>query len=62
MPQLVFLGLLAVGGYVAWKALKKEMARVDNKVREAEKVRAEDRGETLELDRATGRYRPRERE
>jgi len=61
MPQLIFLGLVAAGGYYAWKALKKEMARVDVKVREAERVKAEDRGELLERDPETGHYRPRER-
>ncbi len=62
MPQLIFLGLVAAGGYYAFKALKKEMARVDQKVRDAEKVGAQERGETLVLDPKTGHYRPADKE
>ena len=36
MPQLLIVGAAVVGGWYAWKALKREMARVD---REVEAVR-----------------------
>jgi hypothetical protein len=64
MPQLIFLGLLAVGGYIAWKAIKREMARVDEKVRKA-KMEREGKGkptETLEYDEETGTYRPKDKD
>ena len=60
MPQLIFLGLLAVGGYFAWKAVKREMARVDKKIRKAKMDRAGKPTETLEYDEETGTYRPKD--
>ncbi len=60
MPQLIFLGLLAVGGYFAWKAIKREMARVDQKIRKAKMEREGKPTETLEYDENTGTYRPRD--
>ncbi len=53
MPQLVILGLLGYGGWFAWRALKREMKRVD---REVEAVRKSP-SETLERDPQTGRYK-----
>ena len=32
MPQLIIIGAVLVGGWYAWKALKREMARVDREV------------------------------
>jgi hypothetical protein len=53
MPQLVILAAIASGGWLAWKVLKREMARVD---RELASVRERPK-ETLVRDPATGRYR-----
>jgi len=60
MPQLIFLGLLAVGGYFAWKVLKREMARVDEKIRKAKMDKAGKPTEMLEYDEKTGTYRPKD--
>ncbi len=60
MPQLIFLGLIAVGGYFAWKVVKREMARVDKKVRKAKMEREGKPTETLEYDEKTGTYRPKD--
>ena len=38
MPQLILLGLVAVGGIFIWRVVKREMARVDEKVRKAKNV------------------------
>ena len=62
MPQLIFLGLIAVGGYFAWKAIKREMARVDQKVRKAKMEREGKPTETLEYDETTGTYRPKDKD
>ena len=53
MPQLIIIGVVLVGGWLAWKALKREMARVDN---ELEAVRKRPT-ETLVEDPKTGKYR-----
>jgi hypothetical protein len=58
MPQLLIIGAALVGGWYAWKALKREMARVD---REVEAVRKRP-SETLERDAQTGRYKLRDKE
>lgn len=58
MPQILIIGAVLVGGWLAWKALKREMARVD---RELEAVRQRPT-ETLTKDPTTGRYRIKERE
>ncbi|SEP67665.1 hypothetical protein SAMN05216548_101236 [Faunimonas pinastri] len=57
MPQFILLGVIVAGGAYAWKALKREMTRVD---REMTSVR-ERPTDTLELDPATGRYTPKKR-
>lgn len=62
MPQLIILGLIAVGGYFAWKVLKREMARVDEKVRKAKMEREGKPTETLEYDEETGTYRPNDKD
>jgi hypothetical protein len=54
MTQLLIIGAAVIGGWYAWKVLKREMARVD---REVEAVRKRPT-ETLEKDPETGRYRP----
>jgi hypothetical protein len=56
MPQLLLVGLAVAGGWYAWKAIKREMERID---REVEAVRNAP-SETLERDPETGRYRLRE--
>ena len=53
MPQLIIIGVVLVGGWYAWKTLKREMARVD---REVEAVRKRP-SETLQQDPKTGKYR-----
>ena len=53
MAQLLIVGAALVGGWYAWKAIKREMARID---REVEAVRKEPE-ETLERDPETGRYK-----
>ena len=53
MPQLLIVGAALVGGWYAWRAIKREMARID---REVEAVRKEPE-ETLERDPETGRYK-----
>jgi 3-mercaptopyruvate sulfurtransferase SseA len=58
MPQFLIIGAVLVGGWAAWKALKREMARVD---REVEAVRKPPT-ETLTRDPETGRYRVKENE
>jgi hypothetical protein len=52
VPQLLIVGAALVGGWYLWKALKREMARVD---REVEAVRSPP-SETLKRDERTGRY------
>jgi 3-mercaptopyruvate sulfurtransferase SseA len=53
MPQLIIIGVVLVGGWMAWKALKREMARVDNELEAVRKRPAE----TLVQDPETGKYR-----
>jgi hypothetical protein len=60
MPQLIFLALVAVGGYYAVKAIKREMARVDREVKQARDETKTKPETTLEQDPETGRYRPKE--
>jgi hypothetical protein len=52
MPQLLIIGAALIGGWYAWKILKREMARVD---REVEAVRSRP-SETLKRDDSTGRF------
>lgn len=58
MPQFLIIGAVVAGGLYAWKALKREMARVD---RELEAVRNKP-AETLEHDPQTGRYKLKDKE
>jgi hypothetical protein len=58
MPQLLIIGVVLIGGWYAWKVLKREMARVD---RELEAVRKKP-AETLEHDPQTGRYKLKDKE
>ena len=58
MPQFLIIGAALVGGWAAWKVLKREMARVD---REMEAVR-ERPTETLQRDPETGCYRLEDRD
>lgn len=51
--QLLLIGAALVGGWYAWKTLKREMARVDREV-DAVRKAPED---TLEHDPKTGRYK-----
>ncbi len=53
MVQVLVVGAAVLGGWYAWKAIKREMARID---REVEAVRKEPE-ETLERDPETGRYK-----
>ncbi len=56
MPQLMIIGGLLVGGWLAWKAVKREMARVG---RELNRARGRPT-ETLTQDPKTGKYRPKD--
>lgn len=56
--QLILIGAAVAGGWYAWKALKREMARIDREVEAVRKLPSE----TLERDPQTGRYRPKEGE
>jgi hypothetical protein len=58
MVQVLIVGVVLVGGWYAWKALKREMARVDAEVEAARKLPSE----TLERDPSSGRYRPKPKE
>jgi hypothetical protein len=58
MPQIIILAAIVVGGWYAWKFVKREMARVD---RELEAARNRPT-ETLKRDPETGRYRINEKE
>jgi hypothetical protein len=53
MPQLFLIGALVAGGWVAWKALKREMARVG---RELDAARGRPT-ETLTQDPKSGKYK-----
>ena len=53
MPQLILIGALIAGGWIAWKALKREMARV---TREVDRARGRPT-ETLTQDPKTGKYK-----
>ena len=53
MPQLILIGAVMVGGWLAWKAVKREMARVGREL-----DRARDRPTaTLTQDPKTGKYK-----
>ena len=58
MPQLILLGLVAIGGYFIWKAVKREMARVDRELKETRSKEARKTATPLEQDPETGKYRP----
>ena len=58
MPQLILLGLVAVGGFFIWRVVKREMARVDRELQETRAEKAEQSVTTLEQDPETGKYRP----
>ena len=58
MVQLIFFGLVGIAGWYGYKAIKKEMDKVSEKVRKAEDKQAgvEEVGE-LEQDPETGVYK-----
>ena len=56
MPQLLLVGLAMAGGWYAWKAIKREMVRIDREVEAVRKAPSE----TLERDPDTGRYKPKD--
>lgn len=53
MPQLIVIGVVLVGGWYAWKAIRREMARIDRETEAARKPPSK----TLERDPKTGRYK-----
>ncbi len=53
MPHLIVIGAVVAGGVLAWKAVKREMARVERKLETARQRPTA----TLRHDPATGRYR-----
>jgi len=56
MPLLFILAVLVLGWF-GWKALRREMARVDRQLKDARRIPP---AETLERDPASGRYRPKD--
>ena len=60
MPQLIFYALVGAVGWYGYKAIKKEMAKVSEKVRKEEDG-PKPMGE-LEQDPDTGVYRPKKRD
>ena len=62
MPQLLLLALVALGGYFVWKAVKREIGRVDRELNETRAEKAKQQAKTLEQDPETGRYRPKQDE
>ncbi len=59
MPQLIFLALVGVAGWYGYKAIRKEMTKISQKVRQEEKGGPKISGE-LEQDPETGVYRVKE--
>ena len=57
MPQLIIVAALVIGGWYAWKAVKREMARVG---RELDKARGRPT-DTLTQDPKTGKYKVKEK-
>ncbi|MCC2112795.1 MAG: hypothetical protein KDJ16_12240 [Hyphomicrobiales bacterium] len=60
MPQIVLVALIGAGLWIGWKALKKEMARVDTRLRETKTTEKDP--VKLEKDPETGIYRPQDRD
>lgn len=58
MPQIVLLLLVGAGLWLGWKALKKEMTRVDRELHDREPGPAQT--VELEKDPKTGVYRPKD--
>ena len=59
MTRLFGFAVLAVGGYLVANRMKKKMAAVEKKLSEAARNTPNALpAETLELDPATGKYRP----
>lgn len=58
MPQLVIIGLVAVGGVLAYRFIKREIARVDGDLNRRKSVNKKGDGQTLVYDEETGKYRP----
>jgi hypothetical protein len=57
MPQLIVIGAVLIGGWIAWRALKREMARVS---RDLDSARGRPT-ETLTQDPKTGKYKVRDK-
>lgn len=57
MPQLVAIVLIGGVLWVAWRALRREMARVGDELDERDRVKSDQKVEHLERD-ADGVYRP----
>lgn len=55
MPPLILAGIAAAGGYLAWRRIKAEMARLEAEERASKGLTT--RGESLSRDPKTGRYR-----
>jgi hypothetical protein len=53
MPRLIIIGAVLIGGWIAWRAVKREMARVR---RELTRARGQP-AETLAQDPKTGKYK-----
>lgn len=57
MPQLVFLAIVGIAGYVGYKSFVREAQRVTAKIRRHEKQAQDGTRGTLVLDKETGEYR-----
>jgi hypothetical protein len=57
MPRLIIIGAVLIGGWIAWRAVKREMARVR---RELTRARGQPT-DTLTQDPKTGKYRLKDR-
>jgi hypothetical protein len=63
MVRLLFLALIALGGWYAWRAFQRQTARVEAALRKAEVKRGDGQKPiALERDPKTGIYRPSDRQ
>ncbi len=60
MPQLLLMAAVAVGGFYAYKLVKREINRVGAELAKTRQTSVQKPRETLEQDPQTGRYKPRD--
>ncbi|MHA1190139.1 MAG: hypothetical protein ACTSSQ_06745 [Alphaproteobacteria bacterium] len=61
MPQLLILAAVAVGGYYAFKFVKREIGRVGSELEKTRRAGGPKPRQTLEQDPESGRYKPRDK-